>query len=353
MTIAKKTDMKLYTYALLILSGFLNIQCSKDNDDSSDFDNGDYTSYWYYSYEATRLLNAETLGMETADDFTPYTVAHIGDTLFIANIGKAGNSLLLFSLKKDELIGTVKSWQFNNEKKSFGSQIEAIVAAGDRLYVAERQSRIHVFQLPALTYITCIGNGNWSGPVFQAQALTVKDGLIFARDKNGMVSVYRESDATPENYQKVQRYRQASGNNSPGNNAFAPHYMELNAEGNILLTDYESKKIRVLNPALINDDFKNGTVIDMDKQSLSLEFKPKTFAVCSEHWYVTGDNDAINVYDCQEGEWVKNFKSVKGYDFSQPARVYAQSDTVLWISDTHNAKRTLVKTVVHKGEIRE
>ena len=36
----------------------------------------------------------------------PYTVAHLGDTLFIANIGKAGSSLLLFSIKKGERLGT-------------------------------------------------------------------------------------------------------------------------------------------------------------------------------------------------------------------------------------------------------
>ena len=166
--------------------------------------------------------------------------------------------------------------------------------------MAERQSCIHVFQLPDLSYLTCIGNGKWSGPVFQAQALTVKDGLIFARDKNGQVSIYKESDATTENYQKTQRYRQASANGSPGNNAFAPHYMEVNAEGNILLTDYEGKKIRVLNPALVNDDFKNGTSIDLDDQALMLDFKPKTFAVCGERWYATGDNDAINIYDSQQ-----------------------------------------------------
>ncbi len=46
-------------------------------------------------------------------------------------------------------------------------------------------------------------------------------------------------------------------------------------------------------------------------------------------------------------------KSVKGYTFSQPVRVYAQNDTTLWISDMNNSKRTLVKVLVHKGEIRE
>ena len=63
--------------------------------------------------------------------------------------------------------------------------------------------------------------------------------------------------------------------------------------------------MRVLDPTLVNDDLVNGTSIDMDELSLSLEFKPKTFALCNERWYATGDNDAINIYDSQQGEWVK------------------------------------------------
>lgn len=162
--------MKIYAYILIVLSGVLTAQCSKVTLDEicgypsapgggngEGEGNGDYNSYWYYSYEAAQLIDAETLGMETAEDFTPYTVAHLGDTLFIANIGKAGSSLLLFSIKKGERLGTLQSWQHDGGEKSFGSQIEAIVPSGNRLYVAERQSRIHVFRLPELSYLTCIG----------------------------------------------------------------------------------------------------------------------------------------------------------------------------------------------------
>ena len=91
--------MKIYAYILIVLSGVLTAQCSKVTLDEicgypsapgggngEGEGNGDYNSYWYYSYEAAQLIDAETLGMETAEDFTPYTVAHLGDTLFIANI---------------------------------------------------------------------------------------------------------------------------------------------------------------------------------------------------------------------------------------------------------------------------
>ena len=352
--------MRVYLFLLVGFWGLLSA-CGGDKPrmedllpggvgESGEGDGG--KSFWYYSYEAEQLIDAEELGM-AAEDFVPYTVAHIGDTLFIANIGKAGNSLLLYSQKAGRLLRTLKSWEFNGEEKGFGSPVEAIVPAGDRLYVAERQSRIHVFRLPGLEYVTCIGNGQWSGPVFQTQALAVRDGLIFARDKDGRVSVYREADATPENYQKVNRYRRASGNGSPGNNAFAAHTMTVDGEGYILLTDYEGKKIRVLDPALVNDDFQNDGVIDVDDRAMTFDFKPKTLVLTPDRWYATGDNDAVNIYDCRRGEWVKQLKTVKGYAFSQPARIYAQADSVFWVSDTHTTKRTLVKVVAYKGEIRE
>lgn len=106
-----------------------------------------------------------------------------------------------------------------------------------------------------------------------------------------MVSIYKEEDATPENYQKVNRYRRASGNGSPGNNGFASHSMQPDAEGHLLLTDYEGKKIRVLDPALVNDDMANDASIDLDDLSLSPGFKPKTLALCGDRWYATGDNE--------------------------------------------------------------
>lgn len=348
--------MKIYAYILTVLLGILTVQCSSNeiedlNQDQGQGDSNDYNSYWYYSYEASRKINAETLDMRE-EEFSPYTVAHLGDTLFVANIGNAGNSLILLSQKEDKLLENLKSWRFNGKRLSFDSPIEAIVPVGERLYVAERESRIHVFALPDLAYITCIGNGNWSGPVFQAQALTVTDGLIFARDKDGKVSIYKESEATSDNYQKINRYRQVVGNGT-ANNAFAPHYMQVDAEEKILLTDYEGKIIRLLDLTLVNDDLANNTSIDMDDLTLSLDFKPKTLAVGKERWYVTGDNNAINIYDCRLKEWTHKLKSVKGYAFSQPARIYAQSDSVFWVSDIHNTKRTLVEMIVHKGEIRE
>ena len=350
--------MKIHSYILLLALGVLAARCG--GDETVEFggrlpgsEDGEYESHWYYSYEAARLLDAESLGMSASESFVPYTVAHSGDTVFIANTGSDGNSLLLFDDNKGKLLRTVKSWAIGNKTEAFGSQIEAIIPSGDRLYVAERQSLIHVFRLPDMAYVTCMGNGTWSGPVFQAQALAVKDSLIFARDKNGMISIYRESDVTKENYRNVNRYRRAGNNGSPGNNGFAAHCMLPDTAGHILLTDYEGRKIRVLDPSLVSGDMADGASIDVDSLSMSLDFKPKTLAFGDGRMYVTGDNDVVNIYDGRRKEWVKKLKTVKGYEFLQPARIYSQNDTVFWVSDMHGGRRTLVKMIVHKGEIRE
>ncbi len=355
-----------FTYLFLIVCAMMSVRCVEKTYlvpiDADETDEGggsvdnklpdNYTSYWYYTYEALHTINYETLGLAAAADFKPYAVADRGDTLFVANIGAAGHSLILFSKKDKRPLTTIKTWQFNDAEKNFTSSINAIVVTDDRLYVAEQESRIHVFSLPDMEYYSCIGNGSWGGPVSQAQAMTIKDGLIFARNKNGKVRVYKESDVTPENYQKINFYKETGpGAGNSVNNGFAAHYMEPDQEGHILLTGYNAKSIRVLDPALINDSFTNGTNIDIDELTWTLVFNPKTFATSDERMYATGSNNAINIYDYEQKEWVNAIKSVKGFSFTNPERIYREDDQTFWVSDT--SKRTLVKMGVFKGEIRE
>lgn len=345
-----------FLYILLLACAMLNVRCTEGENGFEftidDLDEASYKSYWYYSYGAAAVITHETMGMQKAEEFTPYTVADRGDTLFVANVGTAGNSLIVFDKKTNAPLRTIKNWKFNGQDKSFGSWIEAIVPTADRLYVSERQSRIHVFTLPDLEYLSCIGNGAWQGPVFQAQAVAVTDGLIFARNKNGRIRVYKESDVTAANYQKIGYYKETGpGAGNSSNEKFATHYMEVDPQGRILLTGYEAKSIRVLDPSLINDDFKNGTNIDIAEQTWTLPFQPKTFARSSDRMYATGNNDAVSIYDNAQKQWIKTLKSVKGFAFSRPERIYGESDEIFWVSDIN--KRALVKMGVFKGEIRE
>lgn len=182
--------------------------------------------------------------------------------------------------------------------------------------------------------------------------MTVTNGLIFARNKNGKVRVYKESDVTPENYQRINYYKETGpGAGDSSDNGFAAHYMEVDLLGRIMLTGYVAKSIRVLDPSLINDEFKDGTNIDIAEQTWALPFNPKTFATSAERLYATGSNDAVNIYDYEQKAWVKAMKTVKGFTFSRPERIYRENDQTFWVSDINN--RALVKMGVFKGEIRE
>ena len=97
--------MKMYVYIWLVLLGILTIRCSSDDIGNPEEDSPEYDSYWYYSYEAAQLVNAETLGMEALEDFSPYTVAHLGDTLFVANIGKGRKQFVGIQYKGGAIAG--------------------------------------------------------------------------------------------------------------------------------------------------------------------------------------------------------------------------------------------------------
>lgn len=85
---------RTFTYTLLLACVLTSMRCTEGTSipDVDDMDNLNYTSYWYYNYEALQTVNHETLGLEQAADFNPYAVAQRGDTLFVANLA-AGNKI--------------------------------------------------------------------------------------------------------------------------------------------------------------------------------------------------------------------------------------------------------------------
>ena len=67
--------------------------------------------------------------------------------------------------------------------------------------------------------------------------------------------------------------------------------------------------------------------------------------------YFTGDNNGINIYDRAAKQWNNPIKSIKGFAFSQAARIHRVTDESFWVSDL--TKQAVVKMDVYKNEIRE
>ena len=324
-------------------------EASAGNGSAATADPG-YTSWWYYSYEALGTLSAADLGLAEGN-FKPYTIAHRGDTLLIANTGGATHAFLLYDLKSRRVLRTVDGWSFNGETHTFTSPVEAFALTDERLYVSERGARIHVYELPDLNYVTCIGNGNWWGEVFQPQALAVRDGLLFARDKDSRISIYREADATPANYEKVKRYKQ-SALHGTSNNGWAPLNMVTDpASGLLAVTDYDGQLIRTLDPALATDEMTSETLLDVEELEIRTAFKPKTIALTEERLYATADDNGLHVYDRASQQWIKKLSTVRGWSFRQPIRIHAQEAGRFWISDT--GSNTVIELGAFRNEIRE
>ena len=312
-----------------------------------------YTSYYYYSYEAARQLSATDFALAEGQ-FTPGPAYIKGDTLFVANIQSGAFSLELYDRNKNRHLASLKSWQYKEAEQKFPDKIEAIGISGNRLYLANISSRIDVFDVRTLEFITRIGTGNWGDGINQmvhshAMAIT-PDGNIMIRTKKNLL-VYREADVTLENYQKVPFYCRSKGDGMDVNNGFHSHQMVQDSTGIVYLADfgqYGNQKIQAIDTTLIEKGDQK-ILIDTEK-TLPLSFNPCGIALHENRMILSAQNGSLFIYDRTKRNWENSFKSVKGYTFKKPEKLLVDQNT-LWVSDV-NAKK-LVEIKIYKNEIRE
>ncbi len=343
----------------LLLALMIAGACSEDENISEDDapqtnEEKTYTSYYYYSYEAEQQLSAVDFDLKEGE-FTPGATCAKGDTLFVANIQQGHYSLELYDKKNRRHLMSLRSWSYGDSRQEFQSPIEAVsISPANRLYVLSRETRIDVFSLQDLKFVTRIGTGAWSDGVsglFQAQAMTVSaDGKIIARTKREIV-VYREEDVTSEKYQNIPFYSRSDPAGMDTNNGFYPHQMIQDSTGIVYLADYGqygNKKIQAIDTSRIEKG-DHLAFIDTEK-TIGTSFNPCGIALHDDRMVITDGNGYIHVYDRTKKEWGDEFKSVNGYTFKKAEKLLAvESD--LWISDTKNQK--LVKVRIYKNEIRE
>lgn len=312
-----------------------------------------YTSHYYYSYEAARRLSGEDFKTEQGQ-FIPGPAYIKGDTLFVANTHNSSLSLELYDQKKNLHLASLKSWKYKEVDQKFNDIIEAIAVSGDRLYLAGKGSRIDVFDVNTLAFITRIGTGNWgdgTNQMVHAHAMAITpEGMIIVRTKKNLL-VYQEADVTPENYQKVPFYCRSKVDGMDTNNGFYSHQMVQDSTGIIYLADYGqyvNKKIQAIDPALIEKgDAK--VLIDSEKTLLP-DFNPCGIALYNDLMIVSAGNGTLSVYDRSKEIWGSSFRSVKGFSFQKPEKLLIDGNS-LWISDIK--AKALVEVRIHRNEIRE
>lgn len=305
-------------------------------------------TYFYYSYKAEEVIDAETLGY-AAGTFTPDCTYIYGDTLFVANTQSGYHSLEFYSLSAHRKIGSLTEWKYKEEKQGFNGRIQAVAIDNGKLYIANEGSCIDIFDSRSMEFITRIGNRNWGSGASQllhTHAMALTGDYIIVRMKNRL-QVMLQSEVNAEKYQNIAYY--ARGIQNVGvNNSFASHQMVTDSATNLTyLTDYVQQKIQVIDTALIR---KGDNIEMMNEQTTQLDFRPQGMALYKDMMYISGSDGSIRVYDRTKKEIMTVLKFTAGYAINNPQKLLV-SGNHLWVTDIGTKK--VVRIDISQHEIEE
>lgn len=313
-----------------------------------------YTSYYYYTYAAKEGIDAAELGLGNSD-FVPGAVCQLGDTLFIINNKGGSESVILYNIQTKSVINTLRSWTYNEAEQTFpaNSKIEDIFVFNGKLYVANRASRIDVFNVEDLSFHTCIGTGNWGSGAKQMVnccSLNAKGEYLYVRAKDRIL-VYKEEDILPEKYQNIPYYCRTSTNTFDLNNGFSSIQMILEEDG-IYLTNFgqtTAKQILCLNPELTTKG-DNVNLID-ETRNIPLDFAPVGLGSYDNRFLIVQNDGKIHIYDREKEKIVNSFSKIYGANFKKAEKLRKVDNEHFWITDV-NAKK-VYHVEITMNEIRE
>lgn len=369
-----------YIYSLLFTVTLCSFAaCTTDNDEikppkdedtelpkeDEDEPEASYTSYWYYSYEAANVLSAKEFGLEASQFLPGYSLVK-GDTLFLANNANAqGRSLLVYNLKSRQMIKTIDSWtEANGTETPIGvngdtsNNIEAMTISHNILmFVVRRGSFVYTYKLPSLEPLVRFGHQNYnSSSVSEAQAMVATDEYLFARQKNGSISIFKMEEFLKEEVKTINRFAVGKSYGNANNN-WAPMQMVAEPDGTVLLTENNGKKVRVIDPKQITAEMQGKTNVEIEDptKTIELEFNPLGVArVKNRLYYIANSPRTTHVYD-EESQTLSSavgMQKMHNHQLGTMEKITAQ-DSTLWITDIHANKRNLVQVTIHKNEVRE
>lgn len=270
----------MYKYILLTLSVLCFASCSNDVAPT------DKDTAWRPDTSQVEItIDGTMLPGGTLNSFMPVGSAVKGDTLFVIDRERKSDRYQLhaFSIKDKKHIRTLSEWQYKEKSYFFDDMITAVAVSDKYVYVGTRNSKIEVFDVQTLNFVTRIGDGNWDNSTYRMVhvfALAVSNGQLFVRDKERIV-VYNEQDVTPEDFQRIPRY---SYSETLGYNTnFNTYDAAVAKNGRVYFTDYEKRAVQVVDPATIKEmkAFAPVQVFDMKER------KPKGIALHGDNMYVS------------------------------------------------------------------
>lgn len=311
-----------------------------------------YTSYFYYSYAAQGSLNATTFGLDAAN-FEPGAMSQAGNRLYIANRKANMQSIIVYDIEARQVVDILRSWEYNGKTYTFPNEnIDEVYVSEGKLYVANRSSKIEVFDAETLNYITRIGEGSWGETTYRLHhtfAIAQKDSLLFVREKNRLVT-YLVSDIKEGSFQRVPAYQRTDHSFYDVNNAYNSYQM-IDDKGALFITNFggaATNKVLCIDPTLVEKGVQRSWI--EPARNLALNFNPVGLAAHSDRFLILQGDGQINIYDRNKNEVVRKFNSIYGAKFTKPQKIYVRGDR-MWVVDY--GSKEIYNVLIVTNEIRE
>lgn len=343
--------------------------------------------------ETETYLSYKKIWEISRTDFIPGAMAQKGDLLYVVNTkekrSKPGESISptnppyhsieVFNIKTGTFVRTIPcSWTTDAGTQRMVGMPRAIAVDKDRIYVAYGSNintflyatRVAVFNALTGDWITCIG-GKWPAQISKSEqdvdegvALYLDGEYLYMTDNRCPLRVYRLSDITPENSEKIAPYMTAPSVSGTG----VPHPMAIfrHPDGTLMRTDYSSKMVYALDETKITA----GSGIDVVDLSRSVDLTEgmyndirfntafegttpysvasygNTLFVAANTNSTSGNVDGLICTLNARWEYIGAIGAVSGYTFSKPIQILVTGDRMV-VADQSKKVIVVVQITSH------
>lgn len=271
MELKYKINMKNYLILILMLCFFTN--CSKDSFDIEP------TIYNYYYPTDEKAITAESISGSNGA-FDPKAIAISKEKLYVCN----GNVLEVFDALTLNHLKTVSNYVKGNTIIAL-TNLTSVCIDNGRIYLGSTDSRLFVMDEATLTGINTVGNGQWWQTFVHVFGVTVREGLVFVKEKNTTIKVFETSQITETsewNLAPIAKLNTLNG------------YTEIYAmdvfSGKLVVAGRDAKSYLYYDIANIKANATNSLTTPIEPEKTPFTDRKPVAVTYTEDWAVTSEN---------------------------------------------------------------
>ncbi len=200
-----------------------------------------------------RKLDYSTFNYESADNFSPESVAMNHDKVYVGNVHSGFSKIERFDLKTQQALPAITGFTLNGVNETY-RVVSDVTEHNGRLYVASLSSnRVDIYDTTNNDNIVMsLGTGSWSGNTFDKtlthpHSIAANNDYIFVADVSGKISVYAQSDVKQTNHKNTKKHAFLS---LPESNSIYRN-LKMEVVGNELIASFDSSATYVFDIANI------------------------------------------------------------------------------------------------------